>query len=121
VNKILIIDDDRVLSLYYQEELAEEGYDVVTSEDCEHCVRAIAGVRPDLVLLGAHQRQCEGLDKLQDIRNVYYDLAVILSSQNPDDVYDPRCMAADYFVLKTSDVANLKRRVQMAFEARTWN
>jgi DNA-binding response OmpR family regulator len=121
MNKILIVDDDPALSLYYQEEFIEEGYDVITSEDYEHCMRDIVSFNPDLVLLTVDERRGDGLEKLQEIRNTYYDLAVILSAHDPHVKYDPRCMAADYIVLKNSDVAELKRKVLMAFDARAGN
>jgi len=59
----------------------------------------------------------DGLDLLQDIRNTYYDLPVVMCTAYPDFKYDLKSIAADYYVVKSSDLRELKEKVKMAFES----
>ncbi|MCK4788702.1 MAG: hypothetical protein KAV87_33475, partial [Desulfobacteraceae bacterium] len=58
----------------------------------------------------------DGLDLLQDIRNTYYDLPVILCTAYYDYKYDLKSIAADYYVVKSSNMKNLKAKIRMAIE-----
>jgi len=49
-----------------------------------------------------------------EIRNAHYDLPVVLSTAYPAFRHDPRSIAADYYVLKTSNLKELKLKIEMA-------
>jgi DNA-binding response OmpR family regulator len=117
MNNILIIDDDRAIRFLYREELACEGYNVITTGDCRNLLALIDDKKPDLVLLEAVIGEYNGLDLLQKIRNTYYDLPVILCTAYSDCKNDLRSIAADYYVLKSSDLSELKKKIRMAIEA----
>ena len=116
MNKILIVDDDYAIRFLYQEELGSEGYEVVTTGDCEGLLDTIRQQEPDVIVLDIKMGAFNGLDLLQDIRNSYWDLSVILCTAYPVSKYDPKSVAADYYVVKNSDLSDLKIKVQMAME-----
>jgi len=116
MRKILFVDDDPAIRMLYTEELMEEGYDVVAYDGVKKLKDVIEKDTPDLVLLDIKLGENSGLDMLQDIRNTYYNLPVILCTAYHDFKYDPRSIAADYCVLKSSDMSDLKLKVRMAFE-----
>lgn len=118
MNKILIVDDDEVIQILYADELTEEGYDVITTGDGVGLLGLIEETQPDLVVLDIRLGGTNGLDLLQDIRNTYYELPVILCSAYSAFKYDLKSIAADYFVVKSSDFSELKVKIKMAFEAR---
>ena len=72
---------------------------------------------PDVILLDIRLGAHNGLDLLQDIRNIYYDLPVILCSGLPLFKYDLKAIAADYYVVKSPNLIELKTKVKMALEA----
>ncbi len=117
MNNILIVDDDRTIRFLYQEELTYEGYSVITTDDCRNLLELIDNENPDLVVLEAVIGKYNGLDLLQKIRNTYYDLPVILCTAYPDYKNDLRSIAADYYVLKSPDLSELKQKIRMAIEA----
>jgi len=117
MNNILIVDDDRTIRFLYQEELTYEGYSVITTDDCRNLLELIDDKNPDLVVLEAVIGKYNGLDLLQKIRNTYYDLPVILCTAYPDYKNDLRSIAADYYVLKSPDLSELKQKIRMAIEA----
>ena len=76
--KILLVDDEEHIRFLYSEELTDKGYDVLTADSGYHLLERIAAEKPDLVVLDVKMVDYNGLDLLQDIRNKYYDLPVIL-------------------------------------------
>ena len=117
MNKLLIVDDEKSIRILYQDELTEEGYDVITLSDGAKVLEVIEQWRPDLILLDIKLGEYDGLDLLQDIRNRDYDMPVILCSAYVHFKFDLRSIAADYYVVKNSDLNELKTKIKMAIES----
>ncbi|MCD6294918.1 MAG: response regulator [Deltaproteobacteria bacterium] len=117
MNKILMIDDDYVIRLIYKEELSDAGYQVITANDCEGLMEMIERHRPDLIILSITMQNHSGFDALQNIRHHYYDLPVILCTGYPAFKFDPRAIAADYVVVRSGDLGELKLKIEMAIES----
>ena len=58
----------------------------------------------------------DGLELLQNIRDTYPDLPVILSTAYDSYQYEFKAMAADYYVVKSFDLSFLKTAIQRAIE-----
>ena len=116
--KILIVDDEEVILMLYKEELEEEGYDVITTNDGYKLLEKINEEKPDLVLLDIKMAEYNGLDLLQDIRKTFYNIPVILCSAYSSFKGDLKSIAADYYVVKSSDLTELKQKIKMALEGR---
>lgn len=116
--KIMIIDDEEHIRSLYALELEDDGYEVVTFESGIGITEKIAGNAPDLVILDIKMVDVSGLDLLQEIRNSYYDLPVILCSAYGSYKGDIKSVAADYYVVKSSDLTELKKKIKAALEAR---
>ncbi|MBN1102314.1 MAG: response regulator [Deltaproteobacteria bacterium] len=114
MNRILVVDDEESIRILFSEELSEEGYEVITTGDGSQAISLIEETRPDLILLDIRLGQSNGLDLLQDIRNTYYDLPVVLCTAYPSFKYDLKSIAADYYVVKSPNLADLKLRIRMA-------
>ncbi|MDR0881414.1 MAG: response regulator [Candidatus Adiutrix sp.] len=109
--KILVVDDEAHIRLLYSEELTEEGYEVITAEGGLNLLERIEAEKPDLVVLDIKMVDYNGLDLLQDIRNKFYDLPVILCSAYDTFKDDMKSIAADRYVIKSFDLAELKGRI----------
>jgi len=116
MNKILVLDDNKSIQLLYSDELTEEGYQVVTSGDGSRVMELIEKESPDLIVLDTRLGKYDGLDLLQQIRNTYNDLPVILCTAYPTFKRGLKSIAADYYVRKSSNLKELKLRVKMALE-----
>jgi DNA-binding response OmpR family regulator len=116
MDKILIVDDEAAILMLYDDELTEEGYDVTTCSDGSQTLGLIRKSEPDIVLLDIMLGDDNGLDLLQEIRNTYYDLPVILCSSYPAFKYDMKSIAADYYVVKSPNLAEMKAKIKMALE-----
>lgn len=113
--KILVVDDERHIRLLYQEELETEGYEVATSNGEEDILQVIDREKPLVVVLdiklGANR---SGLDLLQQIRTREQSLPVILSTAYDSFQHDLKSIAADYYVVKSVDLTELKDKVRQA-------
>lgn len=117
MKRVLIIDDDPSIQLLYQEELSEEGYDVISSDGEKGLLQLIADKRPDLMLLDIRLRSRNGLDLLQEIRNAFERTPVILTTAYPAFKLDPKSVAADAYVTKNSDLTELKQQIEKCLNA----
>ncbi|MDR1110965.1 MAG: response regulator [Deltaproteobacteria bacterium] len=110
--KILVVDDEAHIRLLYSEELTEDGYEVITAENGDGLVERIEREKPDVVTLDIKMVDYNGLDLLQDIRNKFYDLPVILCSAYDTFKDDMKSIAADHYVVKSFDLSELKERIK---------
>lgn len=116
--KILIVDDEEHIRFLYSEELTDEGYEVATADSGYQLLERIEQEKPDLVILDIKMVDYNGLDLLQDIRNRYYDLPVILCTAYDTFKEDMKSIAADFYVIKSFDLTELKNKVKMALDAK---
>jgi DNA-binding response OmpR family regulator len=116
--KILIVDDEEGIRMLYSMELEDEGYEVVTLPDGKHFLRVVDKEKPDCIVLDIKMREYNGLDLLQQIRKKHYDMPVILNSAYSSFKVDLKAVAADYYVVKSSDLTELKEKLKVALEAR---
>ena len=114
--RILVVDDEKSIQILYTEALAEEGYDVIATSDGSTVIDLITQERPDLVVLDIRLGECNGLDLLQDLRNSFHGVPVILCTAYATFKDDLKSTAADDYVVKSSDLRELKHKVKTALE-----
>ena len=117
--RILLVDDEEYIRLFYSEELSEEGHKVWTVATGHELLERIRHIQPEVVVLDIRLVDYDGLELLQEIRNQYHDLPVILCTAYDTYKEDLKSMAADYYVVKSFDLAELKRAIEKALEADT--
>ena len=119
MKKILIVDDEEVIRMLYGEELEDDGYKVVTTGTGHGLIELIEREKPDLIILDIKMAEHNGLDLLQDIRKEFYNVPVILCSAYSSYKGDLKSIAADYYVVKSADLSELKQKIKMALEGHT--
>ena len=115
--KILIVDDEEHIRYLYSEELTDAGYEVITAENGYRLLERIEEEKPDLVVLDIKMVDYNGLDLLQDIRNRFYNMPVVLCTAYDTFKEDMKSIAADFYVIKSFDLTELKTKIAMALEA----
>ena len=116
--KILIVDDEEGIRMLYAMELQDEGYEVITLPDGKDLMDVVETQEPDCIVLDIKMREYNGLDLLQQIRRIHDDLPVILNSAYSSFKVDLKAVAADYYVVKSSDLGELKEKLKVALETR---
>ena len=114
MKKVLVADDEDLLCQLYTEELRSEGYEVFTTNEGAGLIEMIEQHRPDLIVLDIRMGEHDGLDLLQDIRNAYYEMPVILCSAYSSFRHDLKSIAADHYVVKSADLTELKIKINTA-------
>ena len=115
--RILLVDDDQNIRRYYTEELSDDGHQVSAVASGHQLLRTIDLFKPDVVVLDIKLVDYDGLELLKEIRNEYYNLPVILCSAFETYKYDLRSISADYYVVKSFDLSELKTMIKRAVEA----
>lgn len=111
MKRLLVIDNDPSIRLLYQEELIEEGYDVISSNGGKGFLQRMAEQKPDLLLLDLKLGDRSRLDVLQDIRKESWTIPVILLTAYPAFKLDSKSVSACAYVTKNSDWTRLKQRI----------
>ncbi|MDR3042719.1 MAG: response regulator [Desulfovibrio sp.] len=115
--KILVVDDEKHIRMLYQEELESEGYTVAVSDGREPILDVVAREKPLVVVLDIKLGpDLSGLDLLQEIRRGEPTLPVILSTAYDSFQHDLKSVVADYYVVKSVDLTELKAKVALAIE-----
>lgn len=110
--KILVVDDEKNIRLLLHDELSDEGYDVILADTGEAALRIIREEKPDLVTLDIKMPGEDGLSILRKIREIEYDLPVIICSAYSVYKADFSAVAADYYVVKSSNFDELKNKIK---------
>lgn len=66
--KIILIEDDEVLSIVMQEELGRAGFNVLLAPDGEKGVELVRSKKPDLVLLDLMLPKKHGFEVLEELK-----------------------------------------------------
>jgi DNA-binding response OmpR family regulator len=105
--RILLVDDEPSIRLYYQAVLADLGHDVVETASGIEAVRYVQNEPFDLVLLDIKLGYQNGLDVLREIVSRKPRLPVILLTAYGSFQDDYTSWKAHGYVLKSSDPSEL--------------
>ena len=109
--KILIVDDDESILRLYQEELEEEGYEIVTASTGMEGLEKFERENPDLVTLDIHLPDIDGIKLLRKMKEKRPRLPIIMST-----AYDYRddfsVWASEAYIVKSSDLTELKATIK---------
>ncbi len=109
--KILLVDDDDGIQMFYGEELEDEGYQVIPALNGKQALEKFEDDPPDLVILDINMPDMTGLEVLRQMKNINADLPVILSSAYPDYKQDLSSWASEEYVVKSANMDELKAAV----------
>lgn len=117
--KLLVVDDEKHIRTLYQEELEAEGYTVAVSDGREPILAVVEREKPLVVVLDIKLGpDISGLDLLQELRRGDPTLPVILSTAYDSFQHDLKSIVADYYVVKSVDLTELKSKVALAVKQR---
>src|SRR5579864_5180585 len=117
--KVLIVDDERLVRWSLRQKCEEWGYQVVEAPSGEPGLRLAQQESPDLVLLDVRMPDINGIQVLEQIKKNGDARAVIMITADPqlDDVKSALKLGAYDFVGKPLDFEELRVTIQNALEA----
>ncbi|HUE40041.1 MAG TPA: sigma-54 dependent transcriptional regulator [Candidatus Binatia bacterium] len=110
MRRVLIVDDER--NVHYSFRRALEGaFEVSSAHDAEQALALLATDSPDAVLLDVKLPRVGGLEALEQIRDRYPDLPVIVMTAygTVETAIRSTALAARDYLLKPVDVPSLKK------------
>jgi DNA-binding response OmpR family regulator len=113
---ILVVDDDHNQRLLYEGELTDEGYNVILACDGREALQKVRESSPDLVVLDIAMPLMDGIEALGRILSKDNKLPVILNTAYSSYKDNFMSWAADAYVVKSSDLTELKTRIKEALE-----
>ncbi len=110
--RLLVVDDEESIRLLYEQEFTDEGYDVLLASSGEEALKVLGKEPVDLVILDIRMKEMSGLEALQRIVKEKKNLPVILCSAYSSYQDDFSSWLADAYVIKSSDLTELKEEVK---------
>jgi DNA-binding response OmpR family regulator len=109
---ILVVDDDEAIRSLLQEELEDEGYKVLIAINARDALKLVAAEPLDLVILDIRMPGMDGLEALPRILGLKEGLPVIMNTAYSQYQESFMSWAADAYVVKSSDLTELKEKVK---------
>ncbi len=112
MKRILVVDDEEAIRTLLQEELQDEGYEVMIATNARDALKMVQTETLDLVILDIRMPGMDGLEALPRILGLKEGLPVILNSAYTQFQESFMSWAADAYVVKSSDLTELKAKVK---------
>lgn len=114
---VLFVDDEDGLLELYRSAFSRDGYQVRTAASLDAAREALATAGIDLVVLDIRLSEGSGLTLLREIKSASPRLPVVLSTAYARYQDEFSSWLADAYVVKSSDLAELKQAVKRCLGA----
>ena len=119
--KLLLVEDERSQRLLYKQVLEEEGYQVFDAKNSAEALEIMMKHDPDLAILDIRLTGEDGLELMGKLLSINEDLPIILHTAYGVWKDNFRGRLADAYVIKSSDMVELKQKVEELLQARKTN
>jgi DNA-binding response OmpR family regulator len=117
MSTLLIVDDEKNLLKLYQREFREDGYEVLTASSGTEALEKLRRQSVDLIILDIRMPGLDGLETLKQVMESPTSPPIILNSAFSYFKDDFLSWAAKAYVVKSSDVSELKAKTREVLEA----
>ncbi|MBA4393709.1 MAG: two-component system response regulator [Desulfobacca sp.] len=110
MKRIIIADDEEALQRLYKEEFEEEGYEVLLAGNGKEVLSLLedSAHLPALIIMDIRMPELDGISTLRVIKEKHPQIRVILCSAYSEFKQDFSTWASDEYVVKSSDLTELK-------------
>ena len=118
MSKILVVEDEKSLRLFYKEDLEQNGYEVQTVGSAAEGLRVFEADWPDLVVLDIRLPGMDGLDAMGRMLNKNPRVPIVLNTGYSSYKDNFLSWAADAYVIKSSNTEELRAKIRELLDAR---
>jgi DNA-binding response OmpR family regulator len=118
MKRVLLVEDEANQRLLYKQELEEEGYEVDVAADGREALDHLEGNRPDIVVLDISMPGMDGIETLGKVLSRDNTIPVILHTAYSSYKDNFMTWSADAYVVKSSDLSELKVKLAEVLEGR---
>ena len=117
--KILLVEDEENVRLLYQQELEDQGHDVIWAADGRAAMRMAREDGPDLVIMDINlPEKMDGIEAMARILSDNKDIPVIINTGYSEYKDNFMSWAAEAYILKSADVSPLLKAVHEVLDRR---
>jgi two-component system response regulator (stage 0 sporulation protein F) len=110
--RIMVVEDEDNQRLLYRRELEDDGHEVIEASGGKQAVSLIEkGLHPDLVVLDISMPDMDGIEALGKILSRDNTIPVILNTAYATYKDNFMTWSADAYVVKSSDLSELKQKI----------
>ncbi len=109
--RILLAEDNDNQRLLYTQELEDEGYEIIPVSNGKEAVEKVLSEKPDLVILDIQMPGINGIETLDEILTYNKQLPIILHSAYSNYKDNFMSWAADAYIVKSSNLDELKKQI----------
>jgi CheY-like chemotaxis protein len=122
--KIVLAEDEEIISMAYQQGLTFLGYEVVIAQDGLDAIEALKQQIPDILLLDIIMPNMNGFEVLEAVRKNpdYKELPIIMLtnlSQSSDELQARELGANDYMIKSNITLKQLVERIESILQPDT--
>ena len=121
MKKILITEDNESLRVLYSLELSEMGCEILLAKNGQEAIEKFSQENPDLVIMDLKLPDMNGLDVLCRILKNNPSVPVIINTAYSDYKADFMSWVAREYIVKSSDLTELKNAITAVLEANSSN
>ncbi|MCD6415605.1 MAG: response regulator [Planctomycetes bacterium] len=113
--KILLVEDEKNIRTLYQQELEEEGHEVLCAQDGRTAIEIAREHQPDVVIMDINlPENMDGIEAMSKILSDNAAIPVIINTGYSEYQDNFMSWAAETYVLKSADLGPLKDAVRQA-------
>ncbi len=112
----MLVEDDVSLRMLFQEELQDDGFEVLTAGNGEEAVRQFDQGNFDLIIMDIVMPVMDGIEAMHRLKERNGEVPIIFHSSFPKYQMDPRTKGAAAFIIKSSDSKELKEKIRYILE-----
>ena len=116
MSKILLVEDEANQAFLYQEELEAEGYEVVLAQNGHEAIDLVDSAAPDIIVMDISMPGMDGIEAMGRILSEHNKLPVILNTAFASYRDNFLSWSADAYVIKSSDLTELKATIKKLLE-----
>jgi CheY-like chemotaxis protein len=109
---VLVVEDDKNQRLLYEQELKLEGYEVVTASDGKEALKKAQEQLPDIIIMDINIPKMDGIETMGRILSKKKEIPIIINTAYSNYKDSFMSWAADAYIVKSSDLSELKNTVQ---------
>ena len=110
--RLLIVDDEENIRILFKEELEDEGYEIDLASNGYEAIEKFKNGGFDVIILDIKMPGMDGIQVLNEIKNMNKDQPVILCSAYGEFKQDFSSWVSDGYVVKSADTAELKQTIK---------
>lgn len=115
--KVLLVEDDKTISLMYKTKLEMEGFEILTADNGVDALKLAKEGKPNIIMLDVILPQLDGFSVLEQLKkdNATKDITVIMLTNlgtEEDKIKGEKLGATDYLVKANLTPAQVEEKIK---------